>query len=46
MSARTPFPHEFAALDPSVRREIVRLGAADGWPLTAALYLPRSGIPT
>ena len=34
-------PHEFTQLDPSVRREIVDVTAADGWPLGASvLYLP------
>jgi pimeloyl-ACP methyl ester carboxylesterase len=39
-------PHEFVTLDPSVRREIVDLAAADGFPVAAGvLYLPARGTP-
>ncbi|HLY37105.1 MAG TPA: alpha/beta hydrolase [Candidatus Binatia bacterium] len=34
------YPHEFVALDPAVRREIVNHAAADGTPLSGVLYLP------
>src|SRR5207253_10436720 len=41
MTARLRFPHEYAALDPAVRREIVDCFAADGLPTGAGiLYLP------
>src|SRR5438093_1334684 len=41
MTARIRFPHEYAALDPAVRREIVDCFAADGLPTGAGiLYLP------
>ena len=40
MRARLRYPHEFAALDPSVRREIVNHAAADGIPLAGVLYVP------
>jgi hypothetical protein len=34
-------PHEFTTLDPAIRREIVDLNAADGFPMGAGiLYLP------
>src|SRR5207244_12337103 len=39
MAAR--LPHEFTAIDPAVRREIVDLEPADGWPGGAGvLYRP------
>src|SRR5438046_7052572 len=41
MTARLRFPHEYVALDPAVRREIVDCFAADGLPTGAGiLYLP------
>jgi len=40
MAERLRYPHEFGALDASIRREIVTHAAADGIPLTGALYLP------
>ena len=40
MAASVRYPHEFAELDPAVRREIVNHGAADGAPLSGLLYLP------
>src|SRR5207249_9972777 len=41
MTARIRFPHEYVALDPAVRREIVDCFAADGLPTGAGiLYLP------
>ena len=39
------YPHEFTALDPSVRREIVNHAAADGVPLSGVLYLPARRDP-
>jgi hypothetical protein len=33
-------PHEFAACDPALPQESVRLAAADGFPLDGRLYLP------
>jgi len=45
MPTRLRFPHEFAELDPSVRREIVDHAAADGLPLTGVLYLPARRDP-
>jgi len=39
-------PHEFVALDPSVRREIVDLAPPDGWPGGAGiLHLPAGRDP-
>lgn len=38
-------PHQFAAIDPAVRREILELEAADGFPLTGLLYLPPTPDP-
>ena len=40
MTASIRYPHEFTALDPAVRREIVNHAAADGVPLSGLLYLP------
>jgi len=40
MPASVRYPHEFTALDPAVRREIVNHAAADGVPLSGLLYLP------
>jgi len=34
------YPHEFVALDPAVRREMVAHFAADGAPIAGVLYLP------
>ena len=38
-------PHQFTALDPAVRREVLDLEAADGFPLPGLLYLPSRGDP-
>jgi pimeloyl-ACP methyl ester carboxylesterase len=40
MAASVRYPHEFTALDPSIRREIVNHAAGDGAPLSGLLYLP------
>jgi hypothetical protein len=40
MAERLRYPHEFGALDASIRRESSTHAAADGIPLTGALYLP------
>src|SRR5690349_16257464 len=40
MASPRRYPHEFVALDPTVRREIVNLAAPDGIPLAGVLYLP------
>ena len=40
MVARRLPPHEYAHLDPAVRRELVAHAAADGVPLTGILYRP------
>src|SRR5438552_1326361 len=45
MPASVRYPHEFAALDPSVRHEIVNHAAADGVPLSGLLYLPSRRDP-
>src|SRR5438477_7206718 len=45
MPASVRYPHEFAALDPSVRHEIVNHAAADGLPLSGLLYLPSRRDP-
>src|SRR5439155_1199042 len=46
MTARIRFPHEYVALDPAVRREIVDGFAADGLSIGAGiLYLPPSQAP-
>src|SRR5437867_8736033 len=46
MTARLRFPHEYVALDPAVRREIVDCFAADGLPTGAGiLYLPPRNDP-
>src|SRR5204863_224266 len=39
MTARLRFPHEYVALDPAVRREIVDCFAADGLPTGAGILL-------
>ncbi len=38
-------PHQFTALDPSLRREVLDLEAADGFPLPGLAYLPPSVDP-
>ncbi len=38
-------PHQFASIDPAVRREIVDHEGADGYPLSGILYLPPRGEP-
>ncbi len=38
-------PHQFERIDPAIRREIVDHEAADGYPLSGLLYLPRHGEP-
>ena len=46
MTAPIRRPHEYATLDPAVRRELVDLSAADGLPLgTGILHLPPHGDP-
>src|SRR2546427_9526482 len=46
MTARIRFPHEYVALDPAVRREIVDCFAADGLSTGAGiLYLPPGKDP-
>src|SRR3989475_9151456 len=46
MTARIRFPHEYVAVDPAVRREIVDCFAADGLPTGAGiLYLPPGKDP-
>jgi hypothetical protein len=46
MTAPIRRPHEYATLDPAVRRELVDLSAADGMPLgTGILHLPPHGDP-
>jgi pimeloyl-ACP methyl ester carboxylesterase len=42
---RINYPHEFVALDPAVRREIVNHAAADGIPLSGVLHLPARKDP-
>jgi pimeloyl-ACP methyl ester carboxylesterase len=44
-TARIRFPHCFAALDASVRREVVEHAATDGFPLTGMLYRPARRDP-
>ena len=39
------YPHEFVALDPAVRREMVAHFAADGAPIAGVLYLPTRKDP-
>jgi alpha-beta hydrolase superfamily lysophospholipase len=45
--ALQPFrlPHEYRAIDASIRQETLHLAAADGAPLGARLYLPARGEP-
>jgi hypothetical protein len=38
-------PHQFAHIDPAVRRELVDHEATDGHPLSGVLYLPSRGEP-
>jgi hypothetical protein len=46
MTTRLRFPHHFAEIDPSVRREAVDLWAADGFPIGAGtLYRPARSDP-
>src|SRR6185295_2133885 len=45
MVARLQPPHEFATIDPAVRRELVAHAAADGFPLTGVLYRPARKDP-
>src|SRR5260370_41290315 len=46
MTARVRFPHEYVALDPAVRREIVDCCAADGLSIGAGiLYRPPAKDP-
>jgi hypothetical protein len=40
MTPRTTLPHEYAAIDRDVRRELVQYAAADGFPLTGILHRP------
>lgn len=44
-TARIRFPHCFAALDATVRREVVEHAATDGFPLTGMLYRPAGRDP-
>src|SRR5262249_41135154 len=39
-TTRLQFPHCYASLDASVRRELVEHAATDGFPLTGILYRP------
>jgi alpha-beta hydrolase superfamily lysophospholipase len=39
------YPHEFTALDPAARRELVSHAATDGVPLSGVLYLPPRNDP-
>src|SRR5260370_11003828 len=46
MTARVRFPHEYVALDPAVRREVVDCFAADGLSIGAGiLYRPPAKDP-
>jgi pimeloyl-ACP methyl ester carboxylesterase len=44
-TARLHFPHCYATLDGSVRRELVEHAATDGFPLTGILYRPARRDP-
>jgi hypothetical protein len=44
-TARIQFPHCYATLDPSVRRELVDHAASDGFPLSGVLYRPAARDP-
>ena len=45
MAAPRRYPHQFVALEPSVRRERVSHAAVDGVPLAGTLYLPPGRDP-
>ncbi len=45
MTARITLPHEYATIDPTVRRELVQYAAADGFPLTGILHRPARTDP-
>jgi hypothetical protein len=45
VAAVQSFPHEFSAIDGSIRQEEERFPAADGFPLSGRLYLPPRGEP-
>lgn len=39
------FPHEFRAIEPTIRQESLRLSSAEGFPLQGRLYLPAGETP-
>jgi pimeloyl-ACP methyl ester carboxylesterase len=43
--ARIQLPHHYRSLDPAIRRELVDLASADGFPISGVLYLPPRGEP-
>ncbi|HEY2389503.1 MAG TPA: alpha/beta hydrolase [Candidatus Binatia bacterium] len=45
MTERITLPHEYAAIDPTVRRELVQYAAVDGYPLTGVLHRPARTDP-
>ena len=45
MTARIILPHEYATIDPAVRRELVQYAAVDGYPLTGILHRPARTDP-
>lgn len=45
MTTSFRLPHQFAAVDPAVRRELVDFHAADGYPLGGVLWLPPDTEP-
>jgi len=45
MTARITLPHEYATIDPAVRRELVQYAAVDGYPLTGILHRPARTDP-
>jgi hypothetical protein len=46
MTAPLRLPHQFAHVDPGLRRELVDYHAADGFPLTGVLWLPPRAEPS
>jgi hypothetical protein len=38
-------PHQFAGIDPAIRRELLEFDATDGFPLSGLLYLPPARDP-
>jgi hypothetical protein len=38
-------PHQFASIDPRIRRELIEPEASDGFPLSGVLYLPPARDP-